>query len=85
MSGGALLALAAFALLLAACGGGSEHATPACTSVRGGPDDAVSLWSCESDAEAAELVRHYGFSSCDLVQGMDADATQSDRGYQCRR
>jgi hypothetical protein len=82
---GAVLTLAAFALLLVACGGAGGEARPACTSVRGEPDDAVSLWSCETDAEAAALVRHYGFSSCDLVQGMDAEATQGDRGYQCRR
>jgi hypothetical protein len=79
-----LVAALACGALLAGCGGGGgAEASPPCTSVQGGPDDPVSLWACADDDDVTALIDHYEFSGCRLVEGMDAEATQEDRAYQC--
>jgi hypothetical protein len=77
--------LLAFALVLVACGG-DDAQSAACRNVRGGPEAPVSVWACDSSRAAAELRDRYGFASCRLVEGMDAESRlEADSAYQCRR
>jgi hypothetical protein len=70
--------------LLAGCGGDDgPQSVGSCTSVRGDPDDAVSIWACGNDADVTVLLDEYGFTACRLVEGMDAEVDPSDSAYEC--
>lgn len=69
--------------LLAGCR--ESTARVACERVRGDLEDATSYWSCPSERDVAALQERYDFEECRLIEGMDADANDRDRAYECRR
>jgi hypothetical protein len=79
-----LLVTLASAAAFAGCGAGDES-TSSCENVRGGPDAAVSVWSCADDSDLTALMDKYDFESCRRVEGMDADVNPKDLAYQCTK